>query len=49
VLEPELFGESLDRGAEPLIAQDDRLEVERELTERADRLPVLSKCLLHHG
>src|SRR3954452_3580666 len=40
VRDPELLGERGHRRAEPLVAQDDGLQVEREVAERADRLPV---------
>ena len=38
--EPELLGERLHRRPEALVAQHDRLEVEREVAQRADRVPV---------
>ena len=41
VLEPQLLGELLYRGDDPLVAQHDRLDVEREVAERADRVTVL--------
>jgi hypothetical protein len=40
VLHPELVRELLDRSAEPLVAQHHRLDVEREIAERADRLAM---------
>ena len=40
MLEPELAGELVDRRAEALVAQHDRLDVEREVAEGADRLAV---------
>ena len=41
VLEPQLLGELLHGGDDPLVAQHDRLDVEREVAERADRVAVL--------
>ena len=40
VLDPELLRERLHRRREALVAQHDRLEVEREVAQRADRLAV---------
>ena len=37
----ELLGERADGRAEALVAQHDRLELEREVAQRADRLPLL--------
>ena len=36
-MRPNLLGERLERGAEALVAQDDRLEGEREVAQLADR------------
>jgi hypothetical protein len=41
VLHPELVGELAHRRHEPLIAQDDGLDVEGEVAQGADRLAVL--------
>ena len=40
VREPDLLRERLHRRPEPLVSQDDRLDVEREVAERADRVAV---------
>ena len=40
VLEPEQVRELRDRSAEALVAQHDRLDVEREVPQRPDRLPM---------
>src|SRR6266508_115817 len=45
VRDPELFRERAHRRAEPLVPQHDRLQLERELAERADRRARLGSAL----
>src|SRR5207248_11560648 len=43
VRERDALGERAQRRAEALVAEDDRLEAEREVAERADRLPMAAE------
>ncbi len=47
--EPELLRKRLDGGREALVAQHERLEVEREVAQRADRVALALEDLREHA